>query len=143
MPQTPLSRRTFLLTAGAGIGVAKTGLAPARELVRGACLPIRNWTGLKPARELVRSGALGRIVFCRVFQGDARDSLGTLQFLLDAPPPVSVTKHGAGRATLRYPGFVASFEKARGLEEYGIVICGSHATLAIKRDGLHMFGHEA
>ena len=124
MPQTPLSRRAFLLTAGAaGIGMAKASLAPARELVR--------------------SGALGRIVFCRAFQGDGRDSLGALQFLLDAPPPVSVTPHGAGRATLRYPGFIASFEKTRGIEEYGIVICGSHATLAVKRDGWRVFRREA
>ena len=121
MAQTPLSRRAFLLTAGAaGIGM---GLAPARELVRG--------------------GALGPIVFCRVFQGDRRNSLGVLQFLLDAPPPVSVTPHGAGRATLRYPGFIASFEKTRGIEEYGIVICGSHATLVVQRDGWRMFGEEA
>jgi predicted dehydrogenase len=98
---------------------------------------------LAPARELVRSGALGRIVFCRAFQGDGRDSLGTLQFLLDAPPPVSVTEHGAGRVTLRYPGFIASYEKDRGRLEYGIVICGSHATLAVKRDGWRMFGYEA
>ena len=98
---------------------------------------------LAPARELVRSGALGRIVFCRAFQGDGRDSLGALQFLLDASPPVSVTPHGAGRATLRYPGFIASFEKTRGIEEYGIVICGSHATLAVKRDGWRVFRLEA
>ena len=124
MPQTPLSRRAFLLTAGAaGIGMAKASLAPARELVR--------------------SGALGRIVFCRAFQGDGRDSLGALQFLLDAPPPVSVTPHGAGRATLRYPGFIASFEKTPGIEEYGIVICGSHATLVVKRDGWRVFRQEA
>jgi hypothetical protein len=119
-----LNRRAFLLTAGAaGIGVAKTSLAPAHQLVR--------------------SGALGSIVFCRVFQGDGRDWLSTLQFLLDAPRPVSVTPHGAGRATLRYPGFIASLERARGLEEYGIVICGSHATLTIGRDGWRMFGQEA
>jgi len=127
----------FLLTAGgAASGVTKTG--------RGACfsLRIRN-RALAPARELVRSGALGRIVFCRAFQGDGRDSLGALQFLLDAPPPVSVTEHGAGRATVRYPDFIASFEKARPRQEYGIVICGSHATLAVKRNGWRVFGQEA
>jgi hypothetical protein len=118
MAQTPLSRRAFLLTAGAaGIGM---GLAPARELVRG--------------------GALGPIVFCRVFQGDRRNSLGVLQFLLDAPPPLSVTEHGAGRATLRYPGFIASYEKVRGRQEYGIVICGSRATLVVKSNGWRVFG---
>ncbi|MGA2194181.1 MAG: hypothetical protein ABSH40_02845 [Bryobacteraceae bacterium] len=123
MPQTPLSRRAFLLTAGAaGIGMAKTSLSPARELVR--------------------SGALGRVVFCRAFQGNGRDSLDTLQFLLDAPPPVSVAQHGAGRATLRYPGFIASFERARRRREYGIVICGSHASLVIQRDGWRVLGPE-
>src|ERR1019366_6135354 len=100
MAQQPLSRRAFLLTAGAaGIGMTKASLAPARELVR--------------------SGALGRIVFCRAFQGDGGDSLGALQFLLDAPSPVSVTQHGAGRATLRYPGFIASYEIAPKRQEYG------------------------
>ena len=123
MPQTALSRRAFFLTVGAaGIGVAKTSLAPARELVR--------------------SGALGRIVFCRALQGDGRDWRNTLQFLLDAPPPVSVTQHGAGRATLRYPGFIASFERARRRREYGIVICGSHASLVIQRDGWRVLGPE-
>ena len=100
-------------------------------------------TSLPPARELVRSGALGRIVFCRAFQGDGRDSLGALQFLLDAPSPVSVTQHGAGRVTLRYPGFIASYEKNRRRQEYAIVICGSHATLVAKRDGWRVFGQEA
>ena len=124
MAQQPLSRRAFLLTAGAvGIGMAKAGLAPARDLVR--------------------SGALGRIVFCRAFQGNARDSLGALQFLVDAPRLVSVTEHAAGRATLRYPGFIASYEIDRRRREYGIVICGSHATLAVKRDGWRVFGQEA
>ena len=124
MAQQPLSRRAFLLTAGAaGIGMAEAPLAPARELVR--------------------SGALGRIVFCRAFQGDGGDSLGALQFLLDAPSPVSVTQHGAGRATLRYPGFIASYEIAPKRQEYGIVICGSHATLVVQRDGWRMFGQEA
>jgi hypothetical protein len=143
MAQQPLSRRAFLLTAGAaGIGM---GLAPARELVRGACLslPIRNRTTLAPARDLIRSGALGRIVFCRAFQGDGRDTIGALQFLLDAAPPVSVTQHGAGRATLRYPDFIASYEIAPQRQEYDIVICGSHATLVVKREGCRMFGQEA
>src|ERR1017187_10965086 len=145
MAQQPLSRRAFLLTAGAaGIGVTKPSLAPARELVRGACfsLPIRNWASLAPARELVRSGALGRIVFCRALQGDGGDSLGALQFLLDAAPPGSVTEHGAGRATLRYTGFVVSLEEARRGQEYGIAICGSHATLAVNRHGWRVFGQE-
>jgi hypothetical protein len=124
MAQQPLSRRAFLLTAGAaGIGMAEAPLAPARELVR--------------------SGALGRIVFCRAFQGDGGDSLGALQFLVDAPRLVSVTEHAAGRATLRYPGFVASYEKDRRRREYGIVICGSHATLVVKRDGWRVFRQEA
>jgi predicted dehydrogenase len=96
--------------------------------------------GLAPARDLVRSGALGRIVFCRAFQGNARDSLGALQFLLDAPSPVSVTQHGAGRVTLRYPGFIASYEIAPKRQEYGIVICGSRATLVVKSNGWRVFG---
>ena len=121
--EVALSRRAFLLTAGAaGIGVTKDSLAPARELVR--------------------SGALGRIVFCRALQGDGGDPLGALQFLLDAPPPVSVTEHGAGRATLRYTGFVVSLEEARRGQEYGIAICGSHATLAVNRHGWRVFGQE-
>ena len=124
MAHTPLSRRAFLLTAGAArIGMPEAGLAPARELVR--------------------SGALGQIVFCRAFQGDGGDSLGALQFLLDAPSPVSVTEHGAGLGTLRYPGFIASYEKDRGRREYGIVICGSHATLVVQPDGWRVFGREA
>jgi hypothetical protein len=146
MPQTPLSRRVFLLAAGAtGAGVAKTSPAPARELLRGArfSLPIPSRPSLAPARQLIRSGALGRVVFCRAFQDDGTDLLGALQFLLDASAPVSVTPHGAGRATLRYPGIVASLETARGTEEYGIVICGSHATLAIKPDSWRVFGQEA
>ena len=146
MRQTALSRRVFLLAAGAtGIGVAKTSPASARELPGGAffSLPIPNRLSLAPARQLIRSGALWRIVFCRALQDDRTDSLGALQFLLDASAPVSVTPHGAGRATLRYPGIVASLETARGIEEYGIVICGSHATLVAKRDGWRVFGHEA
>ena len=123
MPLLPVSRRVFLLAAGAaGIGFAKTSLAPARELVR--------------------RGALGRIFFCRAFQGDGRDSLGALQFLLDAPPPLSRTEHGAGCVTLRYPGFIASYERCREPQHYGIVICGSRATLAVRPDGWRVFSTE-
>jgi hypothetical protein len=119
-----LSRRAFFLSAGAaGIGLGRAGLAPARELVR--------------------SGTLGRIVFCRAFQGHGRDSLGALQFLLDAPPPVSVTEHSPGCATLRYPGFIASLERTGTRQEYDIVICGSYATLAVKRNGRRLFRQEA
>jgi len=106
-------------------------------------LPIQDRARLAPARDAVRGGALGRIVFCRAVQGDRRNAIGALQFLLDAPPPLSVTEHGAGRATLRYPGFIASHEEDHRPREHGIVICGSHATLVVKPDGWRVFGPEA
>jgi hypothetical protein len=124
MPRTLLTRRAFFFTAGAGgIGVAKSSLAPARELIR--------------------RGGLGRIVFCRAFHSDGPDALAMLQFLLDAPSPVSRTDHGAGHVTVRYAGFIASYEKCHGRQDYGIVICGSHATLAANPDGWRVFGQEA
>jgi hypothetical protein len=108
------TRRAFLLAASAaGIGFAKTSLAPARDLIR--------------------RGALGRIVFCRASQSGGANPLRALEFLLDAPSPVSRTEHGAGRVTLRYPGFIASYEENRACS--GIVICGARATLVVNSHG--------
>jgi hypothetical protein len=103
----------------------------------------RRRAGLVTARALVRGGALGRIVFCRACQEEDHDALAALQFLLDASRPLSVTEHGAGRATLRFPGFVASLERSPGPGGSGIVICGSRATLTVRREGWHLSGEEA
>jgi len=81
--------------------------------------------------------------FCRACQEEDHDALAALQFLLDASRPLSVTEHGAGRATLRFPGFVASLERSPGPGGSGIVICGSRATLTVRREGWHLSGEEA
>jgi hypothetical protein len=93
------------------------------------------------AREIVRSGELGQVAFCRIVdtEGDRERLLGFVQFVLGEARPVSVAPQ-AGRATLRYPTFVASYERAGS--ESGVWFYGSDGTLRVNRDGLSVWGSD-
>jgi hypothetical protein len=115
-------RREFLRT---GCGALSIGAAVRR--------PGRIW---REAREIVRSGRLGDVAFCRMVDGGVR-AVDLVQFVFDGAMPVSVSELGGGRATFRYPGFVASYEREGS---GGVWFCGSEGTLAVDGDGLRIFG---
>ena len=91
------------------------------------------------AREIVRGGELGDVRFCRMVdaEGHGRELLDFVHFVLDEGAPVSVGAQTM-RATLQYPGFVASYERASG-GEGGVWFCGSEGTLRVNGDGLRIW----
>jgi hypothetical protein len=67
--------------------------------------------------------------------------LAFVEFVFGEAGPVSATTQGAGetmRATLRYPGFVASYERA-GDREGGVWFYGSEGTLRVNGSGLEVW----
>jgi hypothetical protein len=95
------------------------------------------------AREIVRSGELGEVRFCRMAgtEGQGREMLAFVQFVLGPARPLSVESQGAAetmRATFRYPAFVASYERT-GAGEDGIWFYGSEGTLRVNGNGLRLW----
>jgi hypothetical protein len=95
------------------------------------------------AREIVRSGELGEVRFCRMVsaEGQGQELLALVQFVLGPARPLSVATQGIAetrRATLRYPTFVAAYERA-GAGEDGVWFYGSEGTLRVNRSGLRIW----
>jgi len=105
----------------------------------------RSAASVQKAREMVRSGALGEVRFCRAFQAATTDGgvhlVDILQFAFDEAMPISITAEGGRfsmQATLRYPGFVASYERRAG-STYGTAFHGTEATLMVNPGaGMHV-----
>jgi hypothetical protein len=72
--------------------------------------------------------------------GHGRDLLDFVHFVLDERAPVSVAAQTM-RATLRYPGFVASYERATG-GEGGVWFYGSEGTLRVNGAGLRIWNSD-
>ena len=102
---------------------------------------LRSGAVFHEVREIVRSGELGGVTFCRI--AGAKDPLPLIdlvQFLFDEAAPVSLdAQSGAGTIgiTLRYPGFLASYQSAP--DPWGVSIHGSRATLTVSRSGYSLF----
>lgn len=119
----------------------------------------RSGQVFRAAREVVKSGELGEILFCRAFDhhpsGPGVHLLDMLQGAFDEAMPVSVSAQGGrfrsvGRgetpctmlATLRYPGFVASYESRACAGDgagYGVSFHGSKATLMVNAAGCVLY----
>jgi predicted dehydrogenase len=129
-------RRRFLQVACGAVAGSWIPPARGRPPFRGNIGNIgRSSPVWQRVREIVRSEQLGRIALCRSSLGNtSRDRLFALidcvQFVFDEAAPVSVSAQGNLMVTLRYPGFVASFEYCAGATEE-TVICGTEATLVV------------
>jgi len=102
---------------------------------------LRSGAAFQKVREIVRTGELGGVTFCRAAgANDPMPLIDLVQFLFDEPAPVSLdAQGGAGpiAITLRYPGFIASYQSGPG--PWGVSIHGSGATLTVNRAGYSLF----
>jgi len=102
---------------------------------------LRSGVAFQKVREIVRSGELGGVTFCRIAgANDPMPLIDLVQFLFDEAAPVSLDAQGGAGAigiTLRYPGFIASYQSRPG--PWGVSIHGSKATLTVNRSGYSLF----
>jgi hypothetical protein len=95
---------------------------------------------LQKVRAIVRSGDLGHVTFCRMWPSGANQAgpdtpIDSVQFVFDEAMPFSISAH-----TLRYPGFVASYEQREsGTSE--IAFHGAQATLIMNQDGYRLYSN--
>jgi hypothetical protein len=95
----------------------------------------RSSAFLQKVRAIVRSDCLGEVTFCRIRQSGADTPIDSLQFAFDEAMPLSISAH-----TLRYPGFVASYEQ-RDSGNSEIAFHGAHATLIMNQDGYRLYSN--
>jgi predicted dehydrogenase len=123
-----------------GSAMVKAARRYGRVVQAGTAL--RSGAGVRKVREIVRSGELGEVVFCRATGDDPMPLIDLVQFLFGEAEPVSLdAQGGAGpvNITLRYPGFVASYESTPG--PWRISIHGTRATLPVNRDAAPHLAH--
>jgi Oxidoreductase family, NAD-binding Rossmann fold len=113
-------------------GVEMTRAARQYRRVVQAGTVQRSSAFLQKVRAIVKSGGLGDVTFCRIWQSGADTPVDSAQFAFDEAMPLSISAH-----TLRYPGFVASYEQHEsGNSE--IAFHGAHATLIMNQDGYRL-----